>query len=263
MSNKFQINVSEKFPLLKKAPVVEAVFDIRAPQIAWEEKLLKGEIIKALPDYPKVESFRNYETKVKLALKNNKNGDEQEPYVQDIGWEGLILRTQDELNIAHFNRGGFTFSRLAPYLSWEHFYTEALRLWAVYVNISKCSDIGRLGLRFINKIITPTENIDMDKYFREGPQPPKGMNIPFIKFLHHNTLLVEEYQYKINIIKTIQHNQGVDKKGLGIIVDVDVFYEQQFKNKKEIVDIKFNEMRYLKNKTFFGTITDKAIEELK
>lgn len=260
--NSFKINLEEIFPRLVKAPVVEAVIDIRTiAKVPWEEQSFKDRIIKALPEYPQHESFHNYQTE--FAIKKQEKQPVAQQYVKNLGWKGLRLKTQDKKNIVQFNNNGLAFSRLMPYEKWDIFCKEALRLWNIYISFSKCIDIHRIGVRYINKIITPTDDIELNDYFREAPQPPNGLELPFIGFLHQDTFLVPGYNYKMNIIKTIQQHVMNEQKGLGLIVDIDVFYEERFDIDNDVLEVKLNEMRYLKNKAFFGTITNKALEILK
>ena len=73
-------------------------------------------------------------------------------------------------------------------------------------------------------------------------------------------LAVPGHPYAINVIRTIQQlNGGVDV-GVALILDIDVFTTQGFDLDNTVRERRLLEMRWLKNKAFFGSITEKAFE---
>lgn len=247
------INLSEKFPHLSKAPIVEAVIDIRVvPSVKWDEGSLEKELKQRLPDFPKVESLR--EARYQLTP-----GKPDVPVVEDFGCVSFKLHSNDSLYIAQFNKGGFVFSRLKPYEDWGQFSQEALRLWAIYCELLKPSDIKRIGLRFINRIDIMQSTIELGDYYKYPPEPLKELNWPLAGYLHHDVIQIPETLYSINLIKTVQNFPGK----IGLILDVDVFMQSQFEfNELRIIEC-LEEMRWAKNKIFFSSLTEKLIEELK
>ena len=70
---------------------------------------------------------------------------------------------------------------------------------------------------------------------------------------------VPETPYAVNLIKTVQNIPGE----IGLILDIDVFMQNHFVyNELRIIEC-MEEMRWVKNKIFFGSLTSKLIEELK
>ncbi|MCO6459644.1 MAG: TIGR04255 family protein [Pirellulaceae bacterium] len=65
---------------------------------------------------------------------------------------------------------GFTFSRLAPYESWEPFRHEARRQWEVYRNRLNPQGVARIAVRCINRIDLPGDSVDLKEYFRTSPE---------------------------------------------------------------------------------------------
>lgn len=246
------IDLQEKFPHLNKAPIVEAVLDIRGvPSVAWNETTLQNELKQRLPDYPKHETMR--ETKFQLPAGKTA------PVVEDFGCVGFKLHSADNLHIVQFNKGSFVFSRLKPYQDWERFSQEALRLWAIYCDLLKPNAIGRIGLRFINRIAVNQPKVELSDYYKYSPSSIKELNWPLSGYLHHDMLQVPETLYSVNLIKTVQNVPGE----VGLLLDIDVFMQSRFAyNELRIIEC-IEEMRWVKNKIFFGSLTDKAIEELK
>lgn len=253
----FIIDLKETFPLLARAPIIEAVIEVRArTQVPWEESAISERLKPRLPEYPSVQSHREFQHEFKVEL-----GQPTEQTVQDLGWRGLRCESTDKRHIAQFNRDGFVFSRLAPYESWDQFQREGLRLWQLHIELAQPTEPQRLGLRFINRIVIPQEGPRLEDYLEASPRTPREMDIPFSSFLHHNVLTVPGYSYAINIIQTVQQPQGPETGGL--IVDIDVFTTQPFNLAQDVFEQHLAEMRWLKNKVFFGSVTKSALETFK
>jgi uncharacterized protein (TIGR04255 family) len=86
------------------------------------------------------------------------------------------------------------------------------------------------------------------------------MELPFLNFFHHDTFAVPGYPYAINVIRTIQPPLNPQIEGLGLIVDIDAFTTQPFEIKDGMLEERLTELRWLKNKAFFCSITPKALE---
>lgn len=247
-----EINLEEKFQHLSQAPIVEAVIDIRARSTTtFNEESLRPQVEAALTGYRFLDSHQELEIKL---------GDGQASS-QSIrfDWKGLRFQSDDKKHIAQFNRDGFVFSRLEPYQDWPQFHGEAMKFWQVYLELAKPVAIDRLGLRFINRIQLPMGELQFEDYMKSAPQPPQGLDLPFAGFMHQNTLAVPNQPYVINIVKTIQPPAVDEGSGAALILDIDVLTTQSYEL-DDGAELRRHllEMRWLKNKAFFGSITDKA-----
>jgi uncharacterized protein (TIGR04255 family) len=250
------IKLDEKFENLPRAPIVEAVIEIRARATkALEETSLRTAIEPKLVGYVFLDSLREYQGEVKF-----EGGKLPSQKVQDVGWKGVRFRSADLKHIAQFNRDGFAFSRLEPYLTWEQLETESQRLWNIYKDLAQPDENQRLGLRYINRIELPTGELLFEQYIQRPPSSPHGLELPFHGFMHKDTLAVPGHPYAINIIRTIQQLNGSAGVGVALILDIDVFTTQGFDLDNAVLDRHLLEMRWLKNKAFFGSITEKALK---
>ncbi len=248
------IDLKEKFPHLSKAPIVEAALDIRViPSAQWDETTLQSELKPRLPEYPKVETLRGARVQIIPP------GQPGKPAFEDIGCVGLKFHSNDNLHISQFNKGAFVFSRLKPYTDWGKFSQEALRLWKVYCDLLKPTEVKRIGLRFINRIAIKQETVEFSDYYKYPPESLKELNWPLGGYLHHDVMRVPETSYSVNLIKTVQTVPGET----GLILDIDVFMQSQFKYDELRIIECLEEMRWVKDKIFFNSITQKALEELK
>jgi uncharacterized protein (TIGR04255 family) len=58
----------------------------------------------------------------------------------------------------------------------------------------------------------------------------------------------------------VQPIQGVGSKGFGLLLDIDVFSTEPIELRDDLLLKRLFEMRWLKNKAFFGSITPQALE---
>ncbi len=128
------------------------------------------------------------------------------------------------------------------------------------MELAQPTEVQRLGLRFINSIAIPGEG-DLAEFLQAPPTPLLEMELTFTGFLHKDTLAVPGHPYVVNFIKTIQPAQGGE--GAGLILDIDVFTTQPVGTDQVAIERHLAEMRWLKNKIFFGSITPKAMETFK
>lgn len=258
-NTELKIDLAERFPHLPKAPIVEAVIDIRArAEVALEESTVSQQLKPKLPDYPKIVSQKELRQEFKL-----EPGKTPEATTQDVGWKGLRSQSADERHIAQFNRDGFVFSRLRPYESWEQLNGEAMRLWQLYIELARPTEVHRIGLRYINRITLPPQDLRFEDYVQPSPEPPRALDLPFHSFFHQDTLAVPGHSYAINVVQTIQLPNDPRTEGIALILDIDVFTLQPFELRREMLDQRLAEMRWLKNKVFFGSLTEKALHSFK
>jgi uncharacterized protein (TIGR04255 family) len=253
-----KIDLSEKFPHLTRAPITEAVIEIRArTSKPWNEAETLATLKQRLVQYPSHVSARGFEHKFQVSPTQEAKVDSK-----DLGWQGHDFRSADSKQIVKFHLNSFSFSRLNPYDNWERFTNEALRLWKIHRELSQPLEVQRLGVRFINRIPITGGKIELGKYFKEFPQDLKDLNLSLTGFLHHNMFAVPKYPYAINLIKTLQPGEvsGVNESSL--ILDIDVYTQNPFEAIDEKIEDKLAEMRWLKNKSFFSIITEQLIKKL-
>lgn len=255
MANTVNINLTEQFPHLTQAPIVEAVIEIQTrAEAPWEQDPVTQTLKGCLSDYPNMRA--EHAGMLKVRMKGNLEAEQQ---FEHKGWRGLHFKSADEQYIVQFNRDSFVFSRLAPYQSWEQLSREALRLWQIHLEVARPSQAQRIGVRFINRIEMASDEVRYEDYIQPAPEPPKGMDMPFHNFVHHDVLAVPDHPYAINVIRTIQHPPDANQ-GLAVILDIDAFTTAPMELTADLLGKCLPELRWLKNKVFFGSITQKALE---
>jgi uncharacterized protein (TIGR04255 family) len=254
----FLLEPNEVFPTLSQAPVTEAVLELRCrAETEWEEKRVTALLQQQLPDYHKVESLRGMMTEMRL-----EPGSAPSHRAEDLGWLGLVMRPEDGKQVARFQRDTFAFNQLSPYPGWDTFVERALTLWSVHERMTTPAEIARIGLRFINRIDLVGPTVKLEDYLVASPKEPDGLMLPFAGFLHRDTLAVPGHEYSVQITRTIQPPTGEEPLKFGLIIDIDVFSTKPWAGTTEELRSRLLQMRWLKNKAFFGSLTPQAQSRL-
>jgi uncharacterized protein (TIGR04255 family) len=258
--SKIEFNTGVPFPHLSRAPITEAVLELRTrAETAWDEAEVQPELQKALPDYPSIQAAQRFQHEFVMGL-----GQTPQQSVSDLGWQGVQFRSADALNIAGFYRESFVFSRLHPYPSWEGFIGEALRLWGIHMSLAQPSEIQRIGLRFINQVDIGSDDAELGHFLRFPPQAAQGFDVPFNFFFHQDSLSIPGHPYVLTLNRALQPKQeqgGGRTTPAKLILDIDVSTTSAIG--LDQLQSCLSEMRWLKNKAFFGNFTEAAINSFK
>jgi uncharacterized protein (TIGR04255 family) len=255
------INLAEPFEHLSHAPISEAVFQItgRVPS-AWDEKPILENLKSHLPDYPVHQSLRSIQQQLNLAP------DQPPTQSVDLGWTGAVFQNPTGTQFANFHRDSFSFSRLAPYENWKNFSAEAIRLYAFHLEQSQLPLVQRIGLRFINQFDTPAGDFNIGDYFTHSLSLPQ-QELPLTRalFFHQDTFMVPGHDYGVTITRTLQPEMPTPAGPAApkLILDIDVFTTEPSPADPVQIRARLEEMRWLKNKMFFGSLTPATIESFR
>ena len=172
---------------------------------------------------------------------------------------GLRLHSADEKYVAQFRLTGFTLSRLPPYEKWENLIDEARRLWAVYVERLTPRRAVRIATRFINNLQLPLEpgasfQMYVNKLIDVPEEAPQAVEAFFQRFQ-----LVDSAS-GARVILTLALEGMPAGGGAPVILDVDAFTGANLNPMDQELWTILERLRELKNRSFFGTITERAAE---
>jgi len=251
-----KIDPEERFPRLACAPIVEAIIHWQArAESALDREALEAYLQARLPEYP----LRRPQHEVRL---EHEFGESVSAIRRSESWQGFRLFSTDQRQVAQFTRNGFVFSRLAPYEGWDSFAEEAKRLYRIYAEIARISEIERLGVRFINRIV-PFDPDSAGDYLTVPPSSPGAFRLPIREFLHQSLFDVPNHPYNLNVIQTAQPAAVPYAEGTALILDIDVFTTRPIDSDEETSDRHLAEMRWLKNMAFFALLANKVLDRYK
>ncbi len=239
---------------LAHAPIVEALIDLRvhAPNgttVEQLEKAIEGQ------DF----GYHKKGPIIRSSLGFSFNLEEPHQPTSETAIVGIRLHSADERYVAQFTIEGFTLSRLEPYESWDILITEAKRIWAIYQACTKPTRIYRTATRYINNLRLPMKEGERFENFLTGlPVMPPDFPQTISSFLQR--FVVYDIQCGATAVLTQALEQFTAETALPVILDIDVFKETNFSPVGPEVWNYLAELRNLKNKFFFGALTEKALE---
>jgi uncharacterized protein (TIGR04255 family) len=239
---------------LSRAPLTEALVDFRVslpPDFSVEVFSRLGDQLR--DRYPHVDDIRSFE-----AVFEVKSGKPVAAESKDFGLHGYRFRSDDGRDIAQFRRDGFTYNRLAQYTRWEHICPEALRLWDMYAQASGVDRIGRIALRYINRIKVPPQG-RLNDFVTVAPPNFPGAPEVVSGFLVRESRHSPESGFMANIVEALEPGVGTGDSAL--ILDIDVYSVGTFGVREEEIRPVLDTLRAMKNEIFFGAITERTATE--
>jgi uncharacterized protein (TIGR04255 family) len=242
---------------LARAPIIEALIDFRV-HIPEGENAERIDIALSAQDF-------GYH-KVGPILRGNFGlfvNPQSVPIAQPTMGEttiiGARLHSTDGKYVAQFTTEGFSLSRLEPYESWEILIAETQRVWEIYRICLKPTRIHRTAARFINNLRLPLAGGGRFEQFLTGlPSMPADFPQSVSSFLQR--FVVYDEQTGATAILTQALDHITTPAPLPVILDIDVFRETNFSCESLDIWHYLTELRKLKNRYFFGLLTEAAME---
>jgi len=246
--------VLEGHPTLTKAPIKEALIDIRVKLSSdFDVKKIDSIYEKIKETYPGKEE----QTVSQIQLERQPGKESFKSFTKINGYRYLSIN-KDKIFQARLD--GFTFNRLPPYTIWEELRNEAKRLWLLYKDATSPEVITRVALRYINNLNIPM-SMDFGDYLMAPPALPEGLPQGLDGFLIRLNVHIPELEANAIITQALEP-MPVKSDKIPVILDIDVF-----KEKTEAPGIEEGEtwnllerMRHFKNEVFFKFITEKLKE---
>jgi uncharacterized protein (TIGR04255 family) len=246
-----------KIQHLPNAPIQEAVIDIRANLARKIEKNdlpgIKERFKSEFPVFKEIITFGG-----KLAF----NGNAKTPIVEDTNSAllGYRLDSQDGKHILQVRNNGFTFSRLCPYTNWNDVKSQALNYWNWFKSFREITNISRLAVRYINRIVLPFPVNDLSEYLTAPPSLPEGVSQSLENFFTKVTVAYPDKDASANIVQAFE--KADEKQGVNIILDIDVYSSREDFNEADVWPF-LEDLRSIKNQIFFAGIREKTMEIFK
>ena len=169
--------------------------------------------------------------------------------------QGLFFKTTDQLTVAQFRLNGFTFNRLAPYTTWEELLPAALRLWTIYSETAQPESVPRIAVRYINDLRL-RRGERLEQFLARPPQPPPGVPSELTRLFLKTESRDVDSGISVNLSQALQPGVISDERSL--LLDVDVYRLEEFRDRLEEIPPAFETLRAMKNRVFFENITEEA-----
>ncbi len=237
-----------------KAPITEAIIDLR---VEAAEGISVSELAPCHEGEAKAYPIRR---DLKFGLGHFEMG----PRVSAAASAqhvGFISTSADQKQVYQGRLDGFSFSRLAPYESWEPFCREARRLWQIYQEHLKPKAITRLAVRYVNRLDIPGPRIEIKDYLRTMPEIADGLPQSLDGYFMQLQIPMDDIRCKLLLNQTIAESP---KEGcVSLILDIDLFRSEDIPKDEEGIWMFFETMHVRKNEVFEACITDRSRELFK
>lgn len=235
---------------LSHAPIAEAIIDFRVPRLeqvtADAFSKLDASIGEQYAKKSPIRLFQGY-----FGVDNGRLVDPSQSQI-DLGW-----RYQTEHEVAQFRVDGFTFSKIEPYTTWEEVFSEALRLWEVYLRVAKPAQVSRLAVRYINRMQL-TGVADIGRYLEAPPTLPPPIPQLLREFL--TRVYVDDNGTGASAVIVQALEKSIDPNMFSILLDIDAFREVPLPPDDPSLQEIFERLRKLKNEIFYASVTEKTVE---
>ena len=240
------------WPTLSKAPIVEGLIDIRVERSAAATITA----IKTACDDLAAEFPSRHETHKFVAQIHFSPDATDGSLTTGDTPDGITLRSDDEKWVVQFRLDGFTISRLQPYTTWDEFKSKATSLWGKYSEAVKPTKVVRVASRYINRVPLPVGE-SFEKTF-------------LTNFVIGSTLPQAVAGYLLRVVIPFEEEnaiaivtQSLDGNSTDCILDIDTFSEQPAVFAENEMWDKLDVLRDVKNRLFFGSFTEAALERFK
>jgi uncharacterized protein (TIGR04255 family) len=245
----------ERFQLAH-APIVEAVLDLDCDLPAGQDiGSLEHAALAAYHDrYPKMR------TQFIQGLQIDQPLDGEPSLSTHRAVQAFQFLTDDEKQLVQVRAQGYSFNRLAPYVSLDEYLPEIERAWLLYVGIANPLQVREVRLRYINRILVPLRDdvVDLDDYFTIAPRLPDETRLSLSGFLDQHAAIENETGNTITIILNMQPTEG---EHIPVVLDVQAVRTESIAidNWDRLLG-QVQSLRALKNDIFRKSLTPQCLE---
>lgn len=167
--------------------------------------------------------------------------------------------SKTERQLVQVRRDGFSFNRLNPYSSLDDYLSEIERTFRVFLHVMSPIQIRRIGLRYINRILIPSNNgrVNLDEYLRIGPVMADADTLVMSGFLSQYSATETMTGHEVSVTMTGEPNMSGPRAFIfdinarhSVVADPHVW---------ENIRATILSLRRLKNRVFLNSLTEKCL----
>jgi uncharacterized protein (TIGR04255 family) len=200
-----------KYPHLSKAPIAEAVVELRIAGQPASSEAFDGFASALKIGYPKHEKLQQAAAKFQL-------GESVVRAEVPVSRFGVRLASADDRDVVIGSVRSFVVSRLTPYQSWEALVEKVISAWPLYRTCFAPSKVIRAGVRCINRIGLGEGAVDLDSVFTAGPKIPPDLPQGLGQY---STRVVVPFEGGVGVAIA----QVLEPPSGDVVLDIDAFSE--------------------------------------
>jgi uncharacterized protein (TIGR04255 family) len=137
-------------------------------------------------------------------------------------------------------------------------FEEGWRLWTLYRELARPLGISRLATRFINRLTLP-DGARLEDYFTAPPDVPDGVPDTFAAFVYRYVLVPADGVTSSVTLATTGNTTASEQAP--IVFDIDCYSQEDLPADAEPrMRARFQDLRTMKNRIFFKSMTSSALE---
>lgn len=171
--------------------------------------------------------------------------------------DGFIIRSQHETQVVQLRRTSVTVSQVSRYRGWDTLEALARSVHEAFCLVAHPTVVTRVATRYINRIQLPGGHIDLDDYFTCGPRVPEGAPQTVAAF-EHRTQLIDETTMTMAVVVLASENES--SVTASFLLDIEAFKTASHAPEFDALLATLGNVREVKNRTFFGSLQDRALE---
>lgn len=240
---------------LHRAPIIEALIDLR---VVMPEGLTIESLERSLQPLDFGYYVKSPISQGTIEFRAPPGGQPFESATQ-ASVVGYRLHSDDERYVVQWQVGGITVSRLQPYQDWPTLLAECQRLWQIYAARCRPVRVSRVAARYINDLRLPLASGESYQLFLNR----------FVELPEGAPQAVEAFFQRFQLVDVSSGGRvalSLSQKGVRegepaqVILDIDAFKERDMAADAAEIWSELEQLRVLKNRCFFSTITDRAAE---
>jgi len=240
--------MSERFPHLSRAPITEALLDLR---VALPAERGLSEITAAFgaavaAEYPERSPIQQLQAQ--LAFGDSGGGAlTSAQHIGDIFW------TSDKKRAVQARLDGFSVNQVGAYKDWETIVADAQRHWKAYVAAAKPEKVVRCAARFINRIEVPVGD-DLKKHLLTFPEVGTALPPLLDEYSFRCILPFDDGRRAAITQATVASDGGTSSTSRALLLDIEAFSDREFAPESADLWAEFDELRKIKNACFFDSL---------
>jgi len=172
--------------------------------------------------------------------------------------DGYLFVSQQEHLVAQARLDGFTLSRLQPYHDGQTFLNQARELWQSYVAAAHPFAVKRLAMRNVNRIEMPL-GTEIQRYILTCPEIARALPQEMLNFFL-NIVIPDAASGAIAAINQTFAQADPERSVIPLIFDVEASREVKMDTDSAEIWEVLAQLRVLKNRIFFRSLTVEALE---
>ncbi len=235
---------------LKNPPIKEAYLSVSFKNTVEVERLkafCENDFIKE--NFPEIRSIMAMGIRLEAQKKPSSQSSQH----------GFVLISKDKKTTINIRIGQLSLHNTNEYLGWEVLFQNFKNIWTAFCKTIGPMDLVQISTRYINELDLNLDKQGFSSYLHFIPYMPDNLTTTVHNFFMQVTLPSKKDD---KIVGVLTETVGASEKQghMKLILDTNVFIEENFVCNSDEMWEAFKNIRNFKNELFFSCVTDKALQ---